>query len=513
MTKTKSRNKTAKPRSKFSKASFINIHIFKKRGSIFSKTLKTSATGQKMSEVKITQDAPKLSDYVLYSDYKDNVTLWNMITDLPKAKRGAFLLIGIKNEHPHFGDNIQRQLLQKYRPEEIASQEDGVTKILQFLDAHIGKPSKSLKFQCLREIVEFKRKQGQEFAEYAKHFEYLVSKAENAGLKTLSNDIKAGFIMNNANLSAQQIELLNSVVDLSDDEKLYDNVKQKMFDMLTNVFGIKKEENSDSLSDAFFTQHEQAFAAWTKRKNNFQKGRGGGNFQNNTYNNASNGHNNHTSNFQKGNGSVNPKDPRGRILQCRICLSIKHLQRECPYNAKNQNNSQKQKGHRQAFVVEGETSDTEDDIPEHILTELEDEPAPDNNTQKYIFFTTDKKELSKFTAEALNAAALDTCCSSSVTGIKWIRIYMEAIPKHLKHLLSGPHESRTSFTFGNQQSLSSLGLYKIPVIIANEIHELEIDVISSDIPLLLSKEHMKKLGIAINLIDDTATANRKPIKF
>ncbi len=90
---------------------------------------------------------------------------------------------------------------------------------------------------------------------------------------------------------------------------------------------------------------------------------------------------------------------------------------------------------------------------------------------------------------------------------------MQAIPKHLKHLLSGPHKSKTSFTFGNQQSLKSQGIYKIPVIIANEIHELAIDVIDSDIPLLLSKEHMKKLGIAINLINDTATANGKPIKL
>ena len=536
MTKVQPRRTKAKLRSKFFKTSFANLYklkkgqtknnrerkypknvfnLNKKRETLFSKTLETSANATKMTELKVTTDAPRLSDYSLYSDYKDNVNLWDMITDLPKLKRGAFLLIGIKNEHPHFGDNIQRQLLQKYRPEEIASAEDGVNKILDFLDSHIGKPSKSLKFQCLREIVEFKRKQGQEFADYAKHFEYLVSKAENAGLKTLSKDIKAGFLMNNANLSAQQIELLNSVVDLSDDEKLYDNVKQKMFDMLTNVFGLKKEENSDSLSDAFMSQHEQAFAAWTKRKNNFQKGKNGGNFQNNSYNNTSNYNSkqNSQNNFQKASGPVNPKDQRGRILQCRICLSIKHLQRECPYNSKNQNSFQKQKGQRQAFIVEGENSDTEDDIPEHIIKEIEEESDTDNNAQKYIFFTTDEKELSKFTAETLNAAALDTCCSSSVAGMKWIKIYMDAIPKHLKHLLSGPHESRTSFTFGNQQSLSSLGIYKIPVIIANEIHELEIDVINSDIPLLLSKEHMKKLGIAINLINDSATANEKSIKL
>ncbi len=318
--------------------------------------------------------------------------------------------------------------------------------------------------------------------------------------------------MNNANLTAQQIELLNSVIDLSDDKKLYENVKSKIFDILTNVFGLQKQNNTEILSDAFLAQHEQAFADKTKnksfQKSNYQKP----NYQNKGNNYQSSAGYNNAGNYQNNSGSTNPKDQRGRILQCRICMSIKHLQRECPYNLKNKNSFQKQKANKQAFVVEGENSDTEDDIPEHLLTEG-DNNSDNENSQKHIFFTTDKQELSKFTAESLNASALDTCCSSSVTGMKWLKIYMQAIPKHLKHLLSGPHKSKTSFTFGNQQSLPSLGIYKIPVIIADDIHELEVDVIQSDIPFLMSKEHMKKLGIAINLINDTATANSKPLKL
>ena len=70
---------------------------------------------------------------------------------------------------------------------------------------------------------------------------------------------------------------------------------------------------------------------------------------------------------------------------------------------------QRQDRYRQAFVIEGQTSDTEDDIPEHILKEIEEAENKENdNNQKHIFFTTDKNELSKFTAETLNAAALDT---------------------------------------------------------------------------------------------------------
>ncbi len=375
-------------RSATRKVGFFKPH-FTERTDLYQ-TIETSSNTAKMAEVKITTDAPKLSDYSLYSDYKDNVLLWDIITDIPKSKRGAFLLIGIKNEHANFGSNIQRQLFQKHRPAEIATADDGVQKILDFLDTHIGKPSKSLKFTCLREIVEYKRSAGQEFSEYAKNFEYLVSKAENAGLTTLSADIKAGFLMNNANLTAQQIELLNSVVDLSDDEKLYENIKSKMFDMLTNVFGLQKQNNTEILSDAFLAQHEQAFAAWTKnksfQKSNYQKP----NYQNKGNNYQSSAGYNNSGNYQNNSGTTNPKDQRGRILQCRLCMSIKHLQRECPYNLKNKNSFQKQRQNKQAFVVEGENSDSEDDIPEPLP--IDGETNSDNeNSQNTSFLQQMKK--------------------------------------------------------------------------------------------------------------------------
>ena len=149
-------------------------------------------------------------------------------------------------------------------------------------------------------------------------------------------------------------------------------------------------------------QHEEAFAAWTKRKN-FQKGKQGNSFQHsqgNTYQNSQGNYKNTqggsnqnyrgNNNFPNQGGQINSKDAMGRILQCRNCMSIRHLQRECPYNPKNQNANRNQRTNKQAFVIEGENSGTEDDIPEHILKEIEAERDAEDDTQKHIFFTTDE---------------------------------------------------------------------------------------------------------------------------
>ena len=64
-----------------------------------------------------------------------------------------------------------------------------------------------------------------------------------------------------------------------------------------------------------------------------------------------------------------------------------------------------------------------------------------------ILFTDDKAEISQFTQEALNCAALDTCCSSTVSGKEWLDIYLNSIDKARKVKVEGPFNSDKIFKF------------------------------------------------------------------
>ena len=143
-------------------------------------------------------------------------------------------------------------------------------------------------------------------------------------------------------------------------------------------------------------------------------------------------------------------------------------------------------------------------------------PFSDSDSEKEsvnctVLCSDNKEEMSNFTAEALNMAALDTCCTSSVAGEEWLKIYKNSLPTDMKQKLKGPLESKKQFVFGNQGKLKSTARYIIPVRIGGVHNEISIDIIKSDIPLLLSKAEMKRLGITLDMRNDQGTINGKPL--
>ena len=468
-----------------------------------------------MSELKIGLEIPRLNDYESYDTYKDVVDLWKVTTDHPKRKLGAYLVTGLPNKSKVFGDNIQEGLFAKHRPAELANDDTGIDKVLNYLDGILSKTPRSQSMEAFAKIHFFRRKPNQKIAEYIREFDILTNKCKNKNC-TIDPNQKTFVLLLGANLTQVQYEMVKGIMDDCEDSELYDKVKEKLLFLLTNSLGDVCNNNgngkseSQPLDEAFFTQHEEAFLSWQSRKKFYQKGKQGSHHQNSEkWNNKS--HSNSSQNYKsKANTSynkkweegLNPKDKMGRRLKCRECGSHQHLQKECLYF------KQRKRGH-QAYVVDGDDSSDTGSVTEG---ESDYDDANDYVEKQRVLFTNDTADMSRFTAESLCSAALDTCCTASVSGEKWMNIYLQALPAHLKKRVQGPFTTGTEFTFGNNESLKSGKAYKIPVIIADSMHEIVVDVISSDIPLLLSKAHMKKIGIALNMSDDTATANGKPLK-
>ena len=126
-----------------------------------------------------------------------------------------------------------------------------------------------------------------------------------------------------------------------------------------------------------------------------------------------------------------------------------------------------------------------------------------------IMITAD--EVSNFTWEARGAAALDSCCTSSVTGKAWLDMYREDLDGEMAKKIKGPFKSAKMFGFGNNGQLPSLGKYYIPVVMAGWSTKLSVDLIDSDIPLLLSRKAMEKAKIKIDFSERTVTAFGKTV--
>ena len=160
---------------------------------------------------------------------------------------------------------------------------------------------------------------------------------------------------------------------------------------------------------------------------------------------------------------MNPKDVDGNILRCNICDSIYHLAKGCP------------------------------EIWENINKANEDSEAWDVNLSVV--------DQQVFMCETVNA--VDSACTKTVTGCAWRDTYLKSLSNEersqIKTLLGG-----TVFRFGGKMKKESSEKLILPCIIAGRKVMIQTDVVDSDIPLMLRKPEMKRIGPQINMENDTA---------
>ena len=103
-----------------------------------------------------------------------------------------------------------------------------------------------------------------------------------------------------------------------------------------------------------------------------------------------------------------------------------------------------------------------------------------------------------FTEEAIGAAGCDSCCSLTIMGKKWFQDYKARLMPEMYREISGPHQSDMMFTFGNGGKLQSLRKYVLPVEMHGYSSRLCVELVPSDIPLLLSKDTMMKAAMVLD---------------
>ena len=109
-------------------------------------------------------------------------------------------------------------------------------------------------------------------------------------------------------------------------------------------------------------------------------------------------------------------------------------------------------------------------------------------------------------------ALLDSGCTKTVCGEVWLQYFLDSLcnEEYLKVVVS---ESKNMFKFNDNKMIKSLKLVKFPVIIAGVPATIITDVVKYDIPLLLSKEAMKKANTKIDFKQDKVIIFGKEINI
>ena len=117
----------------------------------------------------------------------------------------------------------------------------------------------------------------------------------------------------------------------------------------------------------------------------------------------------------------------------------------------------------------------------------------DSSNVKITLFTQDIHScyIEKFVDKTFNCAVLDTGCTKNVCGLSWLDIYLDSItPGDL--LIVVDEKSSRSFKFGHGNTVLLTKAVTIPATIGKDDVLITTDVIQNDLPLLPSKDSMKK---------------------
>ena len=115
-----------------------------------------------------------------------------------------------------------------------------------------------------------------------------------------------------------------------------------------------------------------------------------------------------------------------------------------------------------------------------------------------------------FLGETLGSAVLDSGASSTICGTKWYKCFLDTLTDAQKKKIVKIKGVRT-FKFGDGNKLNSLYKVILPCVIADIEVSIITDVVDSDIPLLLTKDVMKRAGTCVNFEDDSVTMLKKKI--
>ena len=409
------------------------------------------------------KNPPTLEKNKTYEQWKNEIALWELVTDLDVKKRGLALALSLQGK--------PREVALEIDPAKLNT-DNGVKFLVTELDKLFVKDKVDQTYSAYTDFDKYKRESTMDMSEFIINFEQKYNKCKKYAM-TLPDTVLAFKLLDNAGLSQNDRQLaLTACSDLK-----FDTMKSA----LNRIFATKSSLLESGIA-AIAIKEESAFVTerhWDKNnyKKRFHQSRGdrysnpGNQFRGDRYINSGN------STQTKTNPIIN-----GRVSRCAICESKYHWVRECP--------------HKQEVKLTEDQSEQFSETESVKLTLL---------TQKLVL---SPQEV--FVTEAYNTAVIDTACTKTVCGSKWLYKFVESLDEKSQKEITF-HESKTPFKFGDGETKYSYQLVKLPANIGGVECFIEAEVVDCEIPLLLSKESLKRAQTILDINNDKVSMFGKQV--
>ena len=401
-----------------------------------------------------------------YEQWKKDIDLWSVLTDLAKAKQAISIHLSLSGR--------ARKATSELTKAELNS-DNGVKTLLDKLDRVFLQDENWRCFNAYLAFENCRRDSDTSIDEFLSEFDQRNFKLKSCGVN-LPEPVLACRLLKSSNLSDVHFQLALSTTTAMTFEEMRKTLK-RLFTDSGIVTMPKTDGHSGELSQNIKVEPVMLSEGYRHKPGNRIRrplgGRGG-------FSNSSRGHQ---------RGRRNPVGYDGRVLKCFNCNSDTHWARECPY-ATDRNT---------LFSHDIRGNKIDDDEEEVQITLM----ASDNEFD-------DKIDV--LFGETMGAMILDLGCSKTVCGVGWFEVFLETLNEiERKKVL---YEKSTSFfKFGDGKRMPSNKRAVIPCVLGGKNIRIRTDIVDCNIPLLLSKASMKKAGMVIDTNTDTVRVFGKEVKL
>lgn len=455
---------------------------------------------------------PKLGENISYETWKNEIEMWRLVTDLKESKQALAIALSLTGK--------ARDTALEIKADDL-NQDEGVTTLLKKLDLVFQKDTIDSAYEAYTKFEQFRQSENMSMGDYVAQFELLHTKTSKHDM-SLPDAVLAFKLLDKTLLSERDRQLaLTACSDIK-----FSTMKSS----LKRIFGghghaikseISLQESQESVLAVGNSRNGGRYYSNSNNRprpnirntssrptnvrsysvrqtNEAQKPRPQSNDSTGTYTNDAKG-------VQKG---TNPLNRFGKRSKCAICESVFHWARDCPDKSYDQSVNLVEEEH---YPIS-----RSDDLRRPTASTTETfRPMPSTESVNITLFSKNEESQTKneiFMIESYGAAVLDTACTKTVCGKRWLNDYISELSDFENKNIT-ISESNQEFRFGDGALCRSTENCVIPAIIGNTTCKISTEVVDCDIPLLLSKDSLKKANTVLDLQNDTATMFGKPINL
>ena len=435
-----------------------------------------------MATASYTKAPPALSNSKSYGDWKKLIKIWKEVTSLDKSKQALALVLSLEGEAQDAALQIESTDLSK---------DEGVDILLNRLDKLYNKYI-SEKYAALEAFETYRRPATLSIRDFMTEFDKRYFKIKSLST-TMSDDLLAYRLLKAANLSSNHEQLVKATVtDLNYDEvknkltKIFSDestapspelqglqIKQETFHTAHDKPPCDTDAEADEDNESLHSEEDEVYYADSRKYSQRNNYRGRSSFRGRNPGRSSNSNNwrtDRSDDRKRGTRAKNPPDRNGRTSRCSICDSGNHWVQRCP-----------------------------------------DRTSQDNGTyvvHEIVLHQTDlhnSEQLKALVAESWSSGLLDCGASKTVCGDKWLTEYINSLPDSDRPSVTYL-PSNNYYRFGDGERILSHKAAKIPAFVGHKHVFIITNIISKDLPLLLSKEFMKRANMVLDFTNDTLCA-------